>query len=187
MAKQHPPSDEELVLMAKRGDPEAFSGLYLRYFPLVYNRVRYVIPDEDVEDITQEVFLAVLKSLSGFRGEARFTTWLRTLINRRVADYYRRYYKKEGRHDPETEGRLAMPGTELAISEETTQAEERIALRRAYSQLPNRYREILILRFAEELPFHGIAGLSGQSLEATKSLFRRAIAALRNELKKTDV
>ena len=60
--------------------------------------------------------------------------------------------------------------------------EERIYIQRALQKLPENYQEVVLLRFAEDLQFNEIAEILGQNLEATKSLFRRAIAALRNHL-----
>jgi RNA polymerase sigma factor (sigma-70 family) len=62
--------------------------------------------------------------------------------------------------------------------------EEQIALRKALQQIPDQYQEVILLRFVEGLQFSEIAQLNGQHLEATKSLFRRAIAALRDQLDK---
>ena len=53
MVDERPPSDEELIRLAKRGSLEAFTSLYERYLPVVYNRVRYVVPEQDVEDVCQ--------------------------------------------------------------------------------------------------------------------------------------
>jgi RNA polymerase sigma factor (sigma-70 family) len=90
MASRNTPSDEELVRSAQQGKLEAFTTLYERYLHTVYNRVRYTVPEQDVEDVTQEIFIAVMKSLKGFRCESQFNTWLRTLVIRQIADYYRR-------------------------------------------------------------------------------------------------
>src|SRR5512145_134315 len=84
------PSDDHLVRRVQSGDQEALNLLYEQYLPAVYNRVRFTIPECDVEDVTQEVFIAVMRSICGFRGEARFATWLYTLTRRQIADYYRR-------------------------------------------------------------------------------------------------
>ena len=89
MASTIQTSDEDLIRAAQAGGEEAFDLLYERYFPLVFKRVRYVIPEDDIEDVTQDIFIAVIRSLKNFRYEARFSTWLRTLVNRQVADYYR--------------------------------------------------------------------------------------------------
>jgi RNA polymerase sigma-70 factor (ECF subfamily) len=63
--------------------------------------------------------------------------------------------------------------------------EERMSIQSALQKLPENYREIILLRFAEDLQFNEIAELTDQNLEATKSLFRRAIAALREHLDET--
>jgi RNA polymerase sigma-70 factor (ECF subfamily) len=60
--------------------------------------------------------------------------------------------------------------------------EERANIQNALGKLPENYREVLLLRFAEDLQFNEIAELTNQNLEATKSLYRRAISALRNLL-----
>jgi RNA polymerase sigma-70 factor, ECF subfamily len=184
-------SDEELIRAAQAGKLDDFNVLYERYFTTVYNRVRYVIPAEDVDDVTQEVFIAVIRSLKNFRHEARFTTWLRTLVNRQVADYYRSRKPRDLSLDGSVDG-----GDELALDLERYPTlgdyssghmdghlDDQIVMRQALSRLPEHYREIILLRFAEGLQFDEIAKQQQQSLEATKSLFRRAIASLHNEMK----
>jgi RNA polymerase sigma-70 factor (ECF subfamily) len=175
------PSDEDLVLQAQQGSLEAFTQLYERYLPMVYVRVRYRVPETDVEDVTQEIFMTVMRSLRSFKGNARFSTWLRTLISRRIADYYR------GRDPAETELGVDISEVDealLGISEEPQRAslDDMIGLRRALGELPEMYREVLFLRFVDGLQFNEIARERGQSIEAAKSLFRRAIAALRKQV-----
>jgi RNA polymerase sigma factor (sigma-70 family) len=181
-AEEHEPADEELIRMAQQGSLEAFTHLYERYLPMVYNRVRYVVPEQDVEDVTQEIFIAVLKSLKGFKSKAKFSTWLRTLTNRRVADYYRKRGPVESQLVEGTTGVMPHPQPAAGARIATAHLDERIMLRGALSRLPDQYQDILLLRFAEGLKFHEIAGVYGHSLEATKSLFRRAISALRKEM-----
>jgi RNA polymerase sigma-70 factor (ECF subfamily) len=164
-------NEQDLVASAQRGALDAFSALYEYYLPIVFNRVRCVVPEEDVEDVTQDVFIAAIRSLKSFRGEARFGTWLRTITNRQIAEYYRH----RRRPDVPLSERLRAPHGQPA-------SEEIIWLRQAFRKLPQRYREILLLRFAEEMPFHEIAQLQGYSLEAAKSLFRRAVAALEKQV-----
>jgi len=170
-------NDDRLIDMIKQGDKEAFNNLYQRYFSIVYQRVRYTIPDADVDDVTQEIFIAVMRSVSSFQGRSQFSTWLRTLINRQVADYYRKRQR----------GAIWLPLQEAETKAQPGYAggpmhDERIALRRAIQQLPNNYQEVLLLRFAEGLQFNEIGDVLSQNPEAVKSLFRRAVAALRNTL-----
>lgn len=163
-------SDEALVQAAQKGDLQAFLTLYDRYLPIVYNRVRYTIPQQDVEDVTQEVFFALMKSLNKFQGKSRFSTWVRSVVNHRVADYYRTRRPAEEQLDPE----LRSDGREHS-------SDERILMRNALNRLPERYREVLLLRFADGLQFGEVAEQMGLTLDAAKSLFRRAIVALRKE------
>jgi RNA polymerase sigma-70 factor (ECF subfamily) len=170
-------SDEHLIQRFQQGDLEAFNSLYERYQPKVRNRVRYVVPEADIEDVTQEVFIAALKSLPGFRGDSLFSTWLRTLTNYKVAEYYR---KRNRKRDP----REAPINEAEAIPEESygPTMEDRIALRKALHTLPEKYQEVILMRFAEGMQFEEIARTTDTNLEAVKSTFRRAVAALRKNL-----
>lgn len=177
MTVQSAESDELLVRQFKDGKSNAFDELYQRHLANVFKRVSYMIPETDVEDVTQEVFIAAFKSLSQFRGEAQFGTWLRTLTNHKIAEYYRKHNRKqEAPQVPLTDALGQTDGNRASV------LEERIALRRALHQMSEQYQEVILLRFAEGLQFHEIAELHGQNLEATKSLYRRAMSALRNHL-----
>jgi RNA polymerase sigma-70 factor (ECF subfamily) len=171
MKSNPPPGDNELIQAARQGSPEALTLLYEHYLPMVYHRVRFTVPEDDVEDVTQEVFIAAIRSLKGFRGEAKFSTWLRTLTVRQVAEYYRRRRQ------------TGLPlDEELHAPHDPSTSDNAILLRQAFHTLPDKYREILLLRFAENIPFQEIARMQGQSLEAAKSLFRRAVAALHKQV-----
>ncbi len=179
MTVQPAESDELLIKQFKDGNSSAFNELYQRHLSGVYKRVRYMIPEQDVEDTTQEVFLAAFKSLPSFRGEAQFGTWLRTLTNHKIAEYYRRCNRKrEAPRASFDEARDHSDGSTVKA------LEEQVALRKALQLLPNQYQEIILLRFVDGLQFNEIAELNGQHLEATKSLFRRAVSALRDHLDK---
>ena len=173
------PTDELLIQHFKDGRRDAFDTLYYRHLPKVYKRVRYVVPENDVEDVTQEIFIAALNSLPSFRGDAKFSTWLRTLTNHKVAEFYRkRTRKQEPPLSPLSDASSHTAGSTSKVME------ERIYLQRALQDLPDNYKEIILLRFAEDMQFNEIAEMTDQNLEATKSLFRRAIAALRTHLEK---
>jgi RNA polymerase sigma-70 factor (ECF subfamily) len=166
-------SDEDLVEQFKQGSIDAFQALYRRYLPRVFKRVSYLLPAEEAEDVTQEIFIAVHRSLAGFRGDAQFSTWLWTLTHHKVAEFYRRHRRKQ---DPPL-----VPLAEAASQSENSSmefVEERDLVQRALQQLPQRYREIILLRFVDELPFREIAESLGQGLDAVKSLYRRAIVAV---------
>lgn len=166
-------SDEELVKMAQAGDRSAFDVLCDRYLPRVYNRLRAKLPPDAVEDVTQEVFIAALRSLDRFRGRSTFRTWLAAIARHKVADYYR----TQGRQ-PETVP-LEVEGS---LHSDSDPWQERTLVRLTLMRLKVDYQEVLLLRFAEGLPFNKIAEVLGISLEAAKSRYRRAVAAAAEEI-----
>lgn len=170
-------SDEELIQQIIQGESEAFDLLYHRHIKTVYNRVRYVTPMIDVEDVTQEVFIAALGSLSTFRSEAKFSTWLRKLTKNKIAEYYRKQSRKK-----ETMYVDLEHAEQSSDQSNASIMEDRITVRNALNNIHRSYREVIMLRFAEEMPFKEIAKILGQDPEATKSLFRRAMSALQEEL-----
>jgi RNA polymerase sigma-70 factor (ECF subfamily) len=171
----------DLVKKAQAGDQDAFARLYAHFMPLVHRRVWHLVPNQDVDDVTQDVFIAVIRSLKSFRGESKFSTWLRTLTNRQVANFYRNRERKQAEiidavDLTEEEHAPADPNVNLR------RYEDFIALRSALLNLPDHYQEILLLRFVEHLAFKEIAIEIDKTLDATKSLFRRALAALQEEV-----
>ena len=174
--------DQKLVVRVQKGDKAAFDLLVRKYQHKVAKLVaRFVRDRGEIEDVTQEVFIAALRSLGTFRGEARFSTWLRTLTNHKVAEYYRKRSRKK-----ETMQIDLIHAEKQGDHTSASLWEERIALRRALLTLPEQYREVILLRFAEGLQFSTIASVLKQNPEATKSLFRRAMSALRNTLDVND-
>ncbi len=162
-------TDEDLVKQARAGDKEAFNVLCERYLAAIYNRLRMKLPPEEVEDVTQEVFLAATKSIKRFKGDASFYTWLSNIAQYKIADFYRRRGRK-----PE----LTELDPEANINSEASDWKESVAVRLALEQLPHHYQEIILLRFNEGLHFEQIAKTLRISLEAAKSRYRRAVAAL---------
>lgn len=166
-------TDEELVDLAQAGDRVAFEILCDRYLPIVYNRLRALLPAEVVEDVAQEVFIAVVRGLERFKGKSSFRTWISAICRYKSADYYR---KRERR--PSTVPLDVASDDQV----ETAKLEERTLVRIALRRLPAHYQEILLLRFADGLLFRQIAEELDISLEAAKSRYRRAAAAAADEL-----
>lgn len=173
------PSDEQLARSAQSGDRDAFFRLYDRYLQRVTNRVRSRVPPQDVEDVTQDVFVALVRSLDRYEQRARFNTWLYTIVNRQIADFYRRRQRKEA---PDALELDAMEDGGPAVPVDEALQDDRAHMRGALDQLPEHYREIILLRYADGLSFAEIAGRRGQTLDAVKSLFRRALQTLRETM-----
>lgn len=165
--------DEELAHLARGGDRLAFDVLCDRYLPVVYNRLRALLPPEAVDDVTQEVFVAAVRAIQRYRAKAAFRTWISSIARHKVADFYR----ARGRQ-PQT----MTLDPEMDDVAEHNAWQEHLLVRMALRRLPGSYQEVLLLRFAEGLPFQDVADALGLSLEATKSRYRRAMAAMAEAL-----
>ena len=171
--------DKELLRRILIGDQEAFSQLYTRHLNTVYKRVAYLIPENDVEDVTQEIFIAMMRSLKTFKGDSKFSTWLRVITNRQIANYYRK--NKQTLNDSHLDHDDIQFSRKTGSTTRETQ-DRRIFIQQSLMEVPDHYREIILLRFVDGLKFQEIAVLQDKSLDAVKSVFRRAIEAMRKEL-----
>ncbi len=174
--------EKRLIMQVKEGDLQAFNQLYDAHFKTVYNRVRYKIPETDIEDVTQEIFISMVKGLKRFKGQSSLKTWLRTITNHKIADYYRK--RKNRAISQGDEQVMDYLDKHNDTSFRMTQ-DNAILLKRSLMNLPEHYQEIILLRFVDEYQFLEIAEIIGKSLEAAKSQYRRAITALRDEVNKT--
>jgi len=179
-----PPTDEELVHSAQKGKQDAFVLLYERYLPNIMARVRFKIPEGDVEDVTQEIFIAVLKSLGGFKGQSKFSTWIWTITNRKIVDYYRSH--KSNRIEQDDYEEVVTRNLSKHPTSSDSSQDDLVTVKHALGTLPQNYQDILLMRFVDDMPFNEIALHNGQSLEATKSLFRRSVAALAKKVEGTN-
>lgn len=84
-------NDNEIISKVLNGDYQAYAGLVSRYQNYVFTLVLRMIKNrEDAEEVAQDVFIKAYKSLSGFRGDSRFTTWLYTIVNTTCITFLRK-------------------------------------------------------------------------------------------------
>lgn len=183
-ARSNPPERsniDDLVSRAQKGDESAFNDLIHQFYPIVHRRVWHMVPRNAVEDTTQEVFAAAARSLKNFRGEAKFSTWLHTIISYQVANYYRKRERRPNQTDNDIEDFSEILPAQRTISE-TEWIDEMISLKSGLSKLPEEYQEIILIRLVEGFKFREIAENLGINLDAAKSRFRRALKALQREV-----
>jgi RNA polymerase sigma-70 factor (ECF subfamily) len=173
-------NDKELVDKLKNREPAAVVELCNAYFDRIYRLVfNQVDGDRDVaQDIAQETFLAAFKSAHRFRGQSKVYTWLYSIANRKVADFYRRR-KREGKHraDP-LENQVSEAETDGTVeSEETSKS-----IQQALSCLPLHYKQVLLLKYVEEMPVAEICQVMDRSSKSVEGLLTRARRELRSEL-----
>lgn len=181
VASADEPNDSELVHRVQQGDKEAFGTLVHRHERRVYWMVQGILQNPaDSEEILQETFLKALQHIQDFRGEAQFSTWLIQIALNEARMRRKRY--RTGLHDSLDEkapdGMEFMP-RELAdwrLTPEERLAEEELVtlLHRAIRSLPEKYREVFLLRDVQELSNEEAAQALGISLSAVKTRILRA-------------
>lgn len=167
--------DEELLRRAAGGDQAAFSQLVRRHEDRVFGiAVRMTGDRADALDATQDTFLAVFRQAGSFRGDAAFTTWLY-----RVAVNATRDLLRKRRRAPEPVEELPERGVPGPPPEETVNL--RLDLARALAELPEDYREAVLLHDVGAVPYEEIARITGAALGTVKSRIsrgRRRLAVL---------
>ena len=180
--------DADMLKRLHDGDRTAMAELYDRYFDRVYSLVfNQVDRNRDVaEDIVQETFLAALKSAKGFKGRSSAYTWLCSIAYHKVADHYRRQSRERKRMvsgvDVDTVDVSENPGSQPQPDSLIESAETRQVVNEALSKLPWDYRQVLILKYVEELSVQEISQIMDRSPKSIEGLLTRSRKALQTQL-----
>ena len=180
------PSDERLVEAFQAGDLAAFDLLLLRWERKVQGTVYRVLgTEEDARDVTQEAFLKAFRSLHGFKGEARFSSWLYQIALNLCRDRLRR---KRGRAFVSLDSVEEDGGLPAQAGLSPYDLAERRALcglvRGALAELPDEQREVIVLKEYQELTFAEIAEILDVPLSTVKTRLYRGLVGLRGRLER---
>jgi RNA polymerase sigma-70 factor (ECF subfamily) len=178
-----PPDDEGLVAQLRAGEPRAFEELVRVYQHRVFGvAARMLGNGAEAEEVAQEVFLRVHRSIGEFRGEAKLSTWLYAITSRlcltRLGAGERRFWC-EGE---ETLVRLRNGGMDPVAALERSEVEA--ALHRAIAELPEERRIVVILRDLEGLSYEEIAGALDLPVGTVRSRIHRGRLDLKEKLER---
>ncbi|MBO9201540.1 MULTISPECIES: RNA polymerase sigma factor [Niastella] len=180
----------DLIQQLRAGDEGAFKSLVANYQDLVYNTALGVVQNsEDAEDVAQEVFIQVYRSIDQFKGDARLSTWIYRITTTKALDHIRSRKRKkrfafitslfgpndELVHEPVD---FQHPGVALDRKEQAA------LLFRMIDQLPENQKVAFTLHKTEELSYQEIADVMKLSVSAVESLLFRARQNLRKLLEK---
>ena len=171
--------EKDLICRAARGDAEAFRQLVEAYQTPAYRLAARMCGPDSAEDVTQEAFLAAWRALPEFRGDCRFSTWLCRLVSNAAIDCLRREKKHRDTGDVDD---LELPDGGPSLQEQAERSDTRDAVRRALDRLSPEHRQVLLLRFMQELDYGEIARALNVSEGTVKSRINRAKSKLREVL-----
>jgi RNA polymerase sigma-70 factor (ECF subfamily) len=171
--------EQSLARRAQQGDNEAFAQLYEEHFDKIYRYVVLRIGNKvEAEDLTQQVFLNAIRSISSFKWKGvPFSAWLFRIAHNLVVDYLRKEAKRIT--TPLDDSMVDSGSNPQKLTEQRLDIEQ-LAL--AAKQLTKLQREVIRLRFAGELSVAEVAKAMGKSQGAVKALQHSAVIALRKVL-----
>jgi RNA polymerase sigma-70 factor (ECF subfamily) len=193
-----PEDPEQLLREARAGNTATLGQLlecYRRYLALLA-RVQigqHLQGKVDASDLVQETFLEAHRNFPRFQGtsEGQFVAWLRQILATTMADLLRRYLGTQGR-DVRLEREIGngfdrssallacgLVAPQPSPSQQAVQREQAVLLANALGELPEDYREVLVLRHLEGLTFPEVARRMARSLDSVQKLWMRSLAQLR--------
>lgn len=185
--------DYELVVLARKGDQDAFARLLSRYWDSIYYMLLKMVHNkDDAEDLTIEAFGKAFKNLNNYAPKFAFSTWLFKIANNNAIDFIRRQKGKlipidnQGRNQ-EDDSQMQLPSNTPDPEEELIKKQKAVLLKEVVDQLKPRYSRLVHLRFYKEYSYEEIAKELNLPIGTVKAQLYRAKELLYTILKKKDL
>ncbi|HEX5108189.1 MAG TPA: sigma-70 family RNA polymerase sigma factor [Vicinamibacterales bacterium] len=181
-------TDEELVARSRGGDVESFNQLILRWERPIYALAYRVIGrEDDARDVCQEAFLRAFRALPGFKGQAKFSSWLYRITLNLCRDWIRRHRRAPVSQLPEGADPVELAaerGAVESIEDLAARRELSAAVEEAMGLLPDEQRTTIILKEYHGMTFQEIADLQGCPLSTVKTRLYQGLTVLRRQLER---
>lgn len=178
-------SDTELIAQFKQGGADkekAFTELVRRYQEKVYWLCRRMLDShDDADDVAQNVFIKVYDGLSDFKGDAEFYTWLYRIAMNETINFLRARQVRKAVPIDEVLEKPASAETEPSVAVE--HSEERELIAQAIASLPERQKQVFMMRYYDELSYEEIAAILGTSVGGLKANYFHAFKKIESYLK----
>lgn len=166
------PDEADLIRRARARDASAYGRLYDSYAQRIYRYIYFRVTDvETAEDLTSAVFLKAWENIQRYRPGAPFLAWLYTIARNTVIDHYRT-------HKPVVQIEDVVISQDAGLDDGLDQQHDAELLRRAMQGLTDEQREVLALRFIQEMDTEEIARQMNKTAGAVRALQMRALQAL---------
>lgn len=173
--------DVALMLRVRAGDRNAFEQLVIKYQkPVINAAFRYTGNPSVAEDLAQEAFIRVYRAAPGYQPDARFTTWLFTIVRNICSNYRTREGSRDQDMQPEEDWRL--PSDQRDPEQAAIRRQMRMKIRKAIAELPESLRLPLILSHYQQMGYGEVAKVLDLSLAAVKVRIHRARLMLGEKL-----
>ena len=169
-------TDEQIMEAVKSGDLQKASLLFERYHKRIFNFLARLVLDRDLaEDLTQNVFLRMIKYRNSYREGNRFQSWIYQVARNVFSDHYQAYKNKKADFTDVTK----MGDTVADSDESAEQAEREKLLQQSMALLSEEQQELLVLTRFQHLKYEEVAAIMNTTVANIKVKVHRAIARLR--------
>lgn len=169
-------NDEQIMESVKNGNLQQASLLFDRFHKRIFNFLVRMTADREVaEDLTQNVFLRLLKYRHSYNPEMKFQSWIYQMARNAFADYYQQQKQRKPVKMEVEKLTDHLPEPMDALEQE----ENEKRLIRALAQLPDDYRELLVLTRFQQLKYEEVAGFLNMTVANVKVKVHRAMGQLR--------
>jgi RNA polymerase sigma-70 factor (ECF subfamily) len=185
-------TDHELIAESLAGGQVSFAVIVERYVSPIYKfSYRYVRNGPDAEDIVQETFVRIWKNLKKFDQSKSFKTWAFAIAKNASLDLLKKKrpmtFSQIGEEDDAVDAVLAPY---VAVADASDDAFDQGLLKKDFdavlAKLPDNYRDVMVLRYTDNLKFREIADRLGEPIDTVKSRHRRGLALLRSMMSDGD-
>jgi RNA polymerase sigma factor (sigma-70 family) len=182
--------DSELIRKAVKGDQEAFRRLMDKYQPAIHHVISRMINDRtEVIDLTQETFVKAFSSLKSFNHMYAFSTWIYKIASNTCIDHLRKKKLQTFSIDQQTgsdgdDYSYELPDATYRADKEIITDQRSQLVIRAIDSLPQKYREVIVLRHLEEKNYDEIADILDLPLGTVKAHIFRGRELLYKQLRK---
>ncbi len=178
--------DSKMLERLTQLDPEALGLFYEVYFDRLYGYVRRMVGSEHIaEDVTQDIFMHIYKSLPKYDPSRALRPWIFTIATNKVRDFWRSRRHRDTLRETSfdaTEGDGLRESKQQAPQGLLENEELGVALTEAIERLPDTMRSTLLLRYFEGLSFEAIGKIVDRNEAAVRKRYSRALEALREDL-----
>lgn len=185
-------SDDVLVGLYSSGNSKAFDILLDRYKDKLFAYIRFIIRNRELaEDIFQETFVKAIVTLQkgSYSSSGKFGAWLTRIAHNLMIDYFRQERNENSISNDETDYDLFNDTrfSDLTVEDQMVNEQTLIDVRRLVNELPDNQREVVFMRYYQDLSFKEIADITGVSINTALGRMRYALINIRRLAEEKDI
>jgi RNA polymerase sigma-70 factor (ECF subfamily) len=188
MSEKIAQSDSELIELSK-SDPENFGLLMERYQGQLFHYIRRLtqLGNDDIQDLLQEIFIKIYQKLNEYDEELKFSSWAYRIAHNHIVDHFRKVSARPQTNSLEEYEWEKIVSASIHVEKEIMNKDCAEKVKICIERLPLKYKEVLILRFVQELEYEEIMDILKKSKGTVATLIARGKEMLRKKMQEENI